>query len=45
MWGWRLGVRQWRHIFLGLDEDLRSVAAYDGGKRVSIRLLESRLKA
>jgi hypothetical protein len=30
---------------IGLDEDLRSVAADDGEKRVSIRLLESRLKA
>jgi len=43
--GMTLGVRQWRHVLLGLDEDLRSVAADDGGKRVSIRLLESRLKA
>jgi len=40
-----LGVRQWRHAFLGLDEDLRSVAADEGGPRVSIRLLPSRLKA
>ena len=30
--------------FFGLDEDLRSVAADDGEKRVSIRLLESCLK-
>ena len=43
--GMALGVRQRRHVFLGLDEDLRSVAADDGGERVSIRLLESRLKA
>ena len=43
--GMALGIRQWRHVFLGLDEDLRSVAADDGGKRVPIRLLESRLKA
>jgi len=40
-----LGVRQGRHAFLGLDEDLRSVAADDGGPRVSSRLLPSRLKA
>ena len=43
--GMTLGVRQRRDVFLGLDEDLRSVAADDGEKRVSIRLLESRLKA
>ena len=40
-----LGVRHRRHAFLGLDEDLRSVAADDGEKGVSIRLPESRLKA
>src|SRR5215831_5333714 len=40
-----LGVRQWRHTFLGLDENLRSVAADDGGPRVPIRLLPSGLKA
>jgi len=40
-----LGVRQWRQVFLGFDEDLRSVAADEGGPRVSIRLLPSRLKA
>lgn len=40
-----LGVRQRRHALLGLDEDLRSVAADDGGPRVSIRLLPSRLEA
>ncbi len=39
------GVRQRRQVFMGLDEDLRSVAADDGEKRVSIRLLESCLKA
>jgi hypothetical protein len=43
--GMTLGVWQWRHIFLGLDEDLRPVAADDGEKRVSLRLLVSRLKA
>jgi len=43
--GMTLGVRQRRHVFLGLDKDLRPVAADDGEKRVSIRLLESRLKA
>src|SRR5580658_4014960 len=40
-----LGVRQRRHVFLGLDENLRSVTTDDGGKRVSIRLLPSHLKA
>jgi hypothetical protein len=43
--GITLGVRQRRGVFIGLDEDLRSVAADDGEKRVSIRLPESRLKA
>src|SRR5277367_576334 len=38
-------VRQRRNVFLGLDEYLRSIAADDREKRVSIRLLESRLKA
>ncbi len=38
-------VRQRRRVFIGLDEDLRSVAADDREQRVSIRLLESRLKA
>ena len=37
-------VRHWRYVPLGLDEDLRSVAADDGEKRIPIRLLESRLK-
>ncbi len=40
-----LGVRHRRHVSFGLDEDLRSVAADDGEKRVSIWLLESCLKA
>ena len=40
-----LGIRDGRDAFLGLDEDLRSVAADDGEKRVSIWLLESGLKA
>jgi hypothetical protein len=40
-----LGVRQRRDVFPGLDEDLRTVATDDGGKRVLIRLLESGLKA
>jgi len=40
-----LWVRQWFCVFIGLDEDLRSVAADDGEKRVSIRLPESGLKA
>jgi len=40
-----LGVRHWQHTFLGLDENLRSVAADDGGPRVPIRLLPSGLKA
>jgi len=43
--GMTLGVRQRRRVFMGLDEDLGSVAADDGEKGVSIRLLESRLKA
>ena len=43
--GIALGVQQRRRVFIGLDEDLRSVAAEDGEKRVSIRLLESRFKA
>ena len=43
--GITLGVRQGRRVFIGFDEDLRSVAADDGEKRVSIRLLESCLKA
>jgi hypothetical protein len=33
------------HIFFGLDEELLSVTADDGEKRVSVRLLESCLKA
>lgn len=40
-----LGVRQRLYVSLGFDKDLGSVAADDGEKRVSIRLLESRLKA
>jgi hypothetical protein len=43
--GMALGIRQRRRVFIGLDEDLRSVASDDGEKRVSIRLRESRLKA
>ena len=43
--GMPLWVRQRRRVFLGLDQDLRSVAPDDGEKRVPIRLLESRLKA
>jgi hypothetical protein len=43
--GITLWVRQRRRVFIGLDEDLRSVAADDGEKRVSVRLLESGLKA
>jgi len=43
--GITLGVRQRRRVFVGFDEDLRSIAADDGEKRVSIRLLESRLEA
>jgi hypothetical protein len=39
------GVRQRRRVFIGLDEDLRSVTADDGKKGVSIWLLESCLKA
>ena len=40
-----LRVRHRHHIFLGFDEDLRSVAADDREKRVSLRLLKSHLKA
>jgi len=44
--GWTtLWVWQRRRVFIGLDEDLRSIAADDGGKRVSLRLLPSCLKA
>jgi hypothetical protein len=43
--GVTLGVRQRLYAFLGLDEDLRSVAADDGKKRIPIRLLKSCLKA
>jgi hypothetical protein len=43
--GMALWVRQRRQVFMGLDEDLRSVAADDGEKGGSIRLLESCLKA
>lgn len=43
--GMTLGVRQRRYVFLRLDKDLRPVTADDGEKRVSLRLLESRLKA
>lgn len=42
--GMTLGVRQWQHVFVGFDEELCSVAADDGEKRIPIRLLESRLK-
>jgi len=42
--GMTLGVRQRQHVFVGFDEQLRSVAADDGEKRIPIRLLESRLK-
>ena len=40
-----LWIRQWRRVFIGLDEDLRSVAPADGKKRIPIRLLKSCLKA
>lgn len=39
-----LGVRQRRRAFVGFDEELRSLAADAGDKRIPIRLLESRLK-
>src|SRR6185437_14390189 len=38
------GVRQRLHVLIGFDEELRSAAAEDGEKWISIRLLESRLK-
>jgi hypothetical protein len=40
-----LGVRQRQRVFVGFDEELRSVASDDGEKRIPIRLPESRLKA
>src|SRR5258708_5410534 len=43
--GMTLGVRQRRHVFVGFDEDLRSVAADDGEERGWIRLPEPGLKA
>jgi len=43
--GTTLWVRQRLRVFIGFDEDLRSVASNDREKRISIRLLESRLKA
>ena len=42
--GMALGVRQQKRVSVGFDEELRSVAADDGEKRIPIRLLESRLK-
>jgi hypothetical protein len=39
------GIRQRRSVFVGFDEDLRSVAANDREKRVSIGLLVSDLEA
>ena len=33
-----------QHVFVGFEEELRSVAADNGEKRIPIRLLESRLK-
>jgi hypothetical protein len=38
-------IRQRRCILIGLDEDLHSVAADDGKKRIPIWLLKSCLKA
>src|SRR3989441_10782642 len=43
--GMTLWIRQRRRVFIGLDEDLHSVATDDGKKRVPIRLLKSCLKA
>jgi hypothetical protein len=43
--GMALAVRQRRHIFFGLDKDLRSIASDDGEKRVALRLSQSNLKA
>src|SRR5580692_8116265 len=42
--GMTLGVRDRRHISLGFDEDLRSVAADNGEERILIRRQESRLE-
>jgi hypothetical protein len=38
------GVRQRQRVFVGFDEELRSIAADDGEKGIPVRLLESRLK-
>jgi len=39
--GMTLVVRERRHILIGFDQDLRSVAANDGEEWIPIRLLES----
>ena len=38
-------IRQRRHVSIGLKEELRSIAADDGEKRIAIRLLKRRLKS
>jgi hypothetical protein len=35
-----LGIRQRCHVSVGLNEELRSIAADDGTKRIPIRLLK-----
>ena len=42
--GMTLGVRQRQHVFVGFDEELSSIAADDGEKRISVWLLESCLE-
>ncbi|HMH12195.1 MAG TPA: hypothetical protein VK578_03735 [Edaphobacter sp.] len=42
--GMTLGVRQRQNVFVGFDEELHSVTADDGEKRISVWLLKSRLK-
>ena len=39
-----LGVRQRQRVFIGFDEELSSITADNGEKRISIWLLKSRLK-
>src|ERR1700677_50174 len=43
--GMALGIRQRRHVRLGLNEELRSIAEEDGKKGILSRLLKRRLKS
>jgi hypothetical protein len=38
------GIRQRCNVAIGLNEELRSIAADDGEKRIPIRFLKGRLK-